>query len=51
MNDFVIGMIVGGGIAAMLHYVNTQIYLYRIKRAEIEAVKVIVAASVMKGEK
>ena len=48
--DLVTGMFIGGGLAAIMHYLNMVLTAWKVKRAEADIAKMI-AEHVLKGAK
>lgn len=48
--DLITGMFIGGGLAAIMHYLNMVVLAWKVKRAEAGIAKMI-AEHVLKGAK
>lgn len=48
--DLLTGMFIGGGLAAIMHYLNMVVLAWRVKRAEADIAKMIVEHA-LKGAK
>ena len=48
--DLITGMFIGGGLAAIMHYLNMVVLAWKVKRAEADIAKMI-AEHVLKGAK
>ena len=48
--DLIIGLFIGGGLAAILHYLNMVLLAWKVKRAEADIEKMI-TEHVLKGGK
>lgn len=48
--DLITGMFIGGGLAAILHYLNMVVLAWKVKRAEADIAKMI-TVHVLKGGK
>ena len=44
--DTIIGIIIGGGLAAIVHYVNMFVLAYRIQRLQREVAAMVVAYAI-----
>ena len=49
--DLITGMFIGGGLAAVLHYLNMVLLAWKVKRAEADIAKMIVEHTLKAAKK
>lgn len=49
--DLVTGMFIGGGLAAIMHYLNMVVLAWKVKRAEADIAKMIVEHALKAAKK